>query len=126
MDDPRDKATLESHLKDNDFFNVKKYPEASFDVLEVLPSSQPAFNWIIRGMLTIKDQSKPVNVPVKIWEANNSLHAESVSFIINRTKWGISFRSGMLGTAKDQMIEDVVTLSFELEAKPLEQGNPKS
>lgn len=126
MDDPRDKATLESHLKDNDFFNVKKYPEASFEVLEVLPSSQPAFNWIIRGMLTIKDQSNPVNVPLRIWETDNGLHAESVSFIINRTKWGINFRSGILGTAKDQMIEDVVTLSIDLEAKRLEQGDPKS
>ncbi len=126
MDDPRDKATLESHLKDNDFFNVKKYPEAGFEISETLPSSQPAFNWIIRGELTIKDQSNPVNVPVRIWVTDSGLRAESVTFIINRTKWGINFRSGLLGTAKDQIIEDVVTLSFELEAKPSGQENPKS
>jgi polyisoprenoid-binding protein YceI len=126
MDDPRDKATLESHLKDNDFFNVKKYPEASFNVTETLPSSQPAFNWIIRGKLNIKDQSNPVNVPVRIWITDSGLRAESVSFIINRTKWGINFRSGILGTAKDQIIEDVVTLSFKLEAKPSGQESPKS
>lgn len=116
MDNPRDKATLESHLKDNDFFNVKKYPEARFEITEILPSSQPAFNWIIRGVLTIKEKSHPVNVPVRMSIADDELRAESVSFIINRTKWDINFRSGILGTAKDQMIEDVVTLSFELVA----------
>jgi polyisoprenoid-binding protein YceI len=116
MDDPSEKATLESHLKDKDFFEVKKYPEATFEVTEILPSSQSAFNWVIRGNLTIKDKTHPVNIPVRMSIAEGKLLAESVTFVINRTKWGVNFRSGILGTAKDKLIEDVVSLSLKIEA----------
>lgn len=116
MDDLSEKATLESHLKDKDFFEVKKYPEAAFEVTEILPSSQSAFNWVIRGNLTIKDQSHPVNIPVRMSIADGKLVAESVTFVINRTKWGLNFRSGILGTAKDKIIQDVVSLSLKIEA----------
>lgn len=117
MNDPSEKATLESHLKDNDFFQVKKFPEASFEVTEVLPSTQAAFNWVVRGNLTIKDQTHPVNVPVRMSITSDKLLAESVNFVINRTKWGINFRSGILGTAKDKIIQDVVQLSLKIEAE---------
>ena len=116
MDDRSEKATLESHLKDKDFFEVKKYPEATFKITEILPSTQAAFNWVIRGDLTIKDHTRPVNIPVRMSIAEDKLLAESTTFVINRTKWGINFRSGILGTAKDKMIQDVVSLSFTLEA----------
>ncbi len=116
MDDPSEKATLESHLKDKDFFEVKKFPAATFEITEVLPSSQPAFNWVVRGNLTIRDKSQPVNVPVHMTITGEKLHAESVTFVINRTQWGITFRSGLLGTAKDKVVEDVVPLSLKLDA----------
>ena len=116
MDDKSEKATLESHLKDKDFFDVKKFPEATFELTEILPSTQAAFNWVIRGNLTIKDKSQPVNIPVRMSIADGKLIAESVTFVINRTKWGVNFRSGILGTAKDKVIEDVVSLSLKIEA----------
>lgn len=117
LNDPGEKADLVSHLKDKDFFDVGKYPEAQFEISELLPSNLPAFNWVLRGMLTIKGKSSPVNVPVKMTISGDSLEAESATFIINRTLWGLNFRSGALGTAKDKIIEDVVPLSLKISAK---------
>lgn len=117
MNDAGEKTTLESHLKDKDFFEVKKFPEAKFEITEVLPSNLPAFNWVIRGDLTIKDQPHPINVPVKMTISGDELKAESATFILNRTQWGINFRSGLLGTAKDKIIEDVVPVSLKIVAR---------
>jgi len=114
--DPGEKRDLESHLKDSDFFEVGKFPKAEFNISEVLPSNNPAFNNVISGTLTMKGKTNPVNIPVKMKIEGNVLTAESATFLINRTQWGVNFRSGLLGTAKDKLIEDVVTLSLKLRA----------
>jgi polyisoprenoid-binding protein YceI len=118
LNDAGEKKELESHLKDGDFFNVRKYPQAQFKFSEVLPSTLPAFNAVIAGELTMKGKSKTVNVPVKLILTEDLLTAESAAFPINRTDWGVNFRSGILGTVRDKMIEDVVPLSLKLKAKP--------
>ncbi|MEI6411540.1 MAG: YceI family protein [Bacteroidota bacterium] len=114
--DPGEKRDLESHLKDSDFFEVGKFPKAEFKIAEVLPSNNPAFNYVINGTLTMKGKTHPVNIPVKMKIEDKALTAESATFTINRTQWGVNFRSGLLGTAKDKLIEDVVTLSLKLRA----------
>lgn len=114
--DPGEKRDLESHLKDADFFEVRKFPKAEFRIEDVLPSNNPAFNAVIHGTLTMKGKTNPVNIPVQIRVEGNTLNAESATFPINRTQWGVNFRSGLLGTAKDKLIEDVVTLSLKLRA----------
>lgn len=115
--DPGAKADLESHLKDSDFFEVKKYPIGEFVFDEVLPSNLPDFNWVVSGQLTLKDITHPVNIPLKLAISNDELKAQSANFAINRTKWGVNFQSGLLGTAKDKIIEDIVPLSFTVTAK---------
>lgn len=117
LKDPGEKSDLEKHLKDTDFFEVNKFPEGTFEFSEVLPSNNPAFNKVVPGNLTLKGKSNSVNIPVKITLNENELSAESASFLINRTNWGINFRAGILGTAKDKLIEDNVMLSFTLKAK---------
>jgi polyisoprenoid-binding protein YceI len=115
--DAGERRDLESHLKDADFFEADKYPKAVFSITEVLPSNNPAFNWLIAGELTMKGKSNPVNIPVKMTIAGDKLRAESPNFVINRTQWGVNFRSGILGTVKDKMIDDNVMLTLILEAK---------
>ena len=117
LKDRADKATLEEHLKDTDFFDVAKHPYASFRISEVLPSSNPNFNGVITGELTIKGKTNSVNIPANIAIKGDMLEARTVTFPINRTDWGINFRSGMLGTVKEKLIDDAVTLSIEVKAK---------
>ncbi len=115
--DPGERRDLESHLKDADFFEVNKFPKAEFAFEEVLPSTMPNFNWVLHGNLTMKGKSVPVNIPLKVSIEENVLRAESPTFPINRTQWGVNFHSGMLGTAKDKMIDDMVPLSLKIVAK---------
>ncbi|MCC7505491.1 MAG: YceI family protein [Saprospiraceae bacterium] len=117
IQDPRERGDLESHLRDTEFFDVKNYPSAEFSFDEALPSKTPNFNAVITGQLTMKGKSNAVNIPVRLDIKGDELTAESPAFLINRTQWGVNFRSGVLGTAKDKLIEDVVPLSLKIRAK---------
>lgn len=117
LKDPGAKSDLESHLKDSDFFEVKKYPAGVFRIDEVLPSNLPEFNWVVSGELTLKGKTNRVNIPVKMTITDRELTAQSANFVINRTQWGINFQSGMLGTIKNKIIEDIVPLSLTVTAK---------
>lgn len=115
--DPGEKSDLESHLKDNDFFETNKYPEGTFVIDDVLPSNTPEFNAVISGSLTMKGKSNPINIPVKLTINGDDLTAESPTFMINRTKWGINFNSTVLNTAKDKLIADNIPMQLKIKAK---------
>ena len=115
--DGGERRDLEGHLKHADFFEVARYPTGEFKFKEVLPSDLPDFNWIVSGDLTLKGKTNPVNIPVKMTITGDDLVAQSPSFSIYRTQWGINFHSGALGTAKDQLIQDMIVLSLKLKGK---------
>ncbi len=115
--DDTQKGQLLGHLKSDDFFGANRYPTAEFTIQEQLPSNTPDFNNVIAGTLTMKDKTNPVNIPVKLKLDENELSAESATFIINRTKWGINFGSGIIGTVKDKMIDDNVSVAITIKAK---------
>lgn len=121
LKDPGEKADLESHLKDKDFFESKKYPEGVFTIDEILPSKTEAFNTVISGRLTLKGKTNTVNIPVKMTINGDELTAESPVFVINRTQWGINFQSTVLNTAKDKLISDNIPLRLNIKARAAAQ-----
>ncbi len=116
LTDATERGQLESHLKSPDFFWAARYPTAEFTIDEVLPSNIPNFNSVVAGTLKLRDKSGVVNVPLKLKVTDNSLTVESATFIINRTKWGVNFGSGIIGTIKDKMIDDNVSLALSVKA----------
>lgn len=119
LTDAGEKRELESHLKHSDFFGVEKFPTGTFEFEEVIPNNTtPDFNWVVLGKLTLKGKTNSVNIPVRLKFDGDVLTAESPTFQINRTHWGINFQSSVIGTAKDKLIEDVVALSLRLKAAP--------
>lgn len=120
--DSGEKRDLESHLKDTDFFEARKFPVATFSFNQVLPSNTKDFNQAILGELTIKGKTNTVNVPVQLDISDNTLEARSPSFSINRTRWGINFRSSLSDTVKDKLIDDSILLSIRLSARRNEKG----
>ncbi|MEZ4917995.1 MAG: YceI family protein [Saprospiraceae bacterium] len=116
IEEANERKDLIGHLQSDDFFDAAKYPKASFEIDEVLPSQNGKFNAIVRGSLKIKGVEKAINIPANVEISTDALVAKSVSFPINRTDYGVNFRSGILGTVKDRVIEDIVTISLELKA----------
>ena len=68
-DDKENQAKLDGHLKSGDFFEVEKFPTASFEITKVTPNETGDYNTLIDGNLTVKGVSKPIsfntNVVVK-------------------------------------------------------------
>lgn len=113
------KEKLEGHLKTGDFFEVEKFPTATFEVVSIEPATEDAdATHHVTGNLTMKDITKSVVVPVKVEMTEAGLMASTPKFTINRTEWGVNFKSGVLGTPKDKAIHDEIGLQIDLKAVP--------
>lgn len=121
VEDPERKAKLEGHLKSGDFFEVEKYPTATFNIVKVEPLEGNAdATHKITGNLTMKDITKSVEIPARVVVQDGALMATTPEFVINRTDWNVSFNSGLLGAVGDALIADDVKLMIELSAGPRE------
>ncbi|NNE29252.1 MAG: YceI family protein [Saprospiraceae bacterium] len=119
------KEKLESHLKGtvdgnrDDFFNVTKFPNASFSITNVGPATagDQNANATITGDLTIRDVTKSVTFPAYVGAIGNKFTAVTPNFTINRTEWGVNFKSkSIFDNLKDDFISDDISLSIKLEA----------
>ena len=103
---------LTKHLKSKDFFEVKKYKTATF-VLESLKTDEAGQQMAI-GQLTIKDQTKPIELVIQKEIEENQLTIKG-KVIVNRTEFGITFNSpSFFEKLKDKAIADDFELAFEL------------
>jgi|TARA_B110000444_G_scaffold261266_1_gene312225 polyisoprenoid-binding protein YceI len=80
-----------SHLKDEDFFNVEKFSDADLKITKVFKIDQR--NYSVLADLTIKGITKPIAFDAEVTGNGNSFVAKS-KFKIDRTKWGIEYKSG--------------------------------
>jgi polyisoprenoid-binding protein YceI len=111
------KAKLESHLKDGDFFETNTYPTGRFEITSVQAvSGNPEVTHNISGNLTLRDSTKQVTLPAKVMLDGSRLVATTPPFTIDRTQWGVVYRSGLVGTLKDKLINDQIGLAIQLEA----------
>lgn len=113
------KTKLENHLKTGDFFEVEKFPTATFEITKVEPATDtPEATHHITGNLTMKDVTKSVTLPAKVELTEDGLMASTPKFTINRTEWGVTYKSGLLGEPKDKAIHDEIGLQITLNAAP--------
>ena len=82
---------LVDHLKDEDFFDVNKFPEAKLVVNRVKNLEGSQFE--MKGNMTIKGITNPVtfNADIKI---NRNSYTAIAKIIIDRTEWGVEYKSG--------------------------------
>lgn len=83
---------LTAHLKSNDFFSVANSPTSNFVITEIGPGTNGATN-TIKGNLTIKGITKPVQFPANI-QVNNGKVTANANFNIDRTEYDIKYGSG--------------------------------
>ncbi len=115
---PGKEGALETHLKSKDFFDVTKFPTATFVIKEVIPQADSAtsFSYTVKGTLTMKDKTNDISFPAIIYEKDGAVNIEATTEI-DRTLWGITYGSGnFFKDLADNVIDDMVKLSLNISA----------
>ncbi len=94
------------HLKNSDFFDVQKYPEAQLEIINVV------YNYEVnehrfKADLTIKGITHPIEFRAVIDGFNKVM---TTSFKIDRTLWGITYNHKL----KNDAISDAIEFEAEL------------
>lgn len=116
--DPGSNKKLTGHLQSDDFFSSEKHPTSTFKITKAAPIAKAkagAPNYTITGDMTIKGITHAVTFPAVVKIAGNGAEA-AAKIELDRTKWDIKYRSGMLGTAADKVIYDTFTIDLKLVA----------
>ena len=115
------KANLENHLmgtvegKEGDFFNVREYPTATFEVTEF--SKGDDGKTLLSGNLNLKGKKNNITIPVNINENGENVVLESEPFTIDRTKWDVNFGSkSIFDNLGDNFINDDIELKITINA----------
>ncbi|GAB5407211.1 MAG: hypothetical protein Aurels2KO_54420 [Aureliella sp.] len=94
---------LTSHLKNADFFDVKRYPTAKFVATSIVPGDDGEVS--ITGDLTLLGQTHSLTFPAKFSpDADPMLTA---SFEIDRTQWGMNYGPDKI----EKMVEMTITVN---------------
>lgn len=113
--DEKSNAGLVGHLKNEDFFDVTKYPTAKFVITSVENKDDKVQ---VTGNLTVKETTKSITVPVMVSTADGITTFKSEKFNVNRTDFGIQYKSkSFFDNLKEKFIDDLVEFSFEVKTK---------
>lgn len=107
-------AKLVGHLKNADFFDVEKFPNATFEITGV---EEAEGKTMLSGNLTIKDATNNITFPVNVSNENNTVSLTSETFTINRSKWGIKYKSkSFFENLGDKFINDDMEVTVSVKA----------
>lgn len=102
------KASIENHLKSDDFFSVDKYPTASLTILDVKKISSSLFK--VNANITIKGITQQI-----VFDAEIKEKKAKAKLVIDRTEFGIIYKSGnFFKELADKAIYDEFEMSIEL------------
>lgn len=102
-------AKLNKHLKSEDFFDVVKFPEGSFEISSV---EKTATGTTVKGNLTLKGVAHGVSFDAEIVSDKAAPKSAKATFNIDRKKWGIVYPG-----KPDDLISDTVNLTLDLKIK---------
>lgn len=111
-----DSLDLVGHLKGTDFFNVDTCKTAS---IQIISSELDSANFKIKANLIIKGISNQVEFISGIKFLNNSIIVLA-NFEIDRTLWGIKYKSKKIYQLADKFINDNVAIRISIKAKKKE------
>ena len=109
------KLDLEGHLKglskesEDHFFNVTKFPNATFEITSVVTEAGVT---TVNGNLTMKDITKNVSFPATVVVEEKMVSIKSEPFKIDRTQWGVNYASkSVFDDLKDKFVDDEIELT---------------
>lgn len=107
---------LVSHLKNEDFFDVENHPIAQLKIVQAYYVDYKQIS--VEALLTIKEITHPINFRMSV-EERDQIYVFKSKFVIDRTRWGISYESkGILGSVKESIISDAIGFEVVLITKP--------
>jgi polyisoprenoid-binding protein YceI len=101
---------LTGHLKSPDFFDVEKFPTATFASTEIQAGGENGATHSIKGNLTLRGVTKEVTFPATLAVTGKDITGKA-EFSINRKDFGIVYA----GKA-DDLIRDGVVLKIDVKA----------
>jgi polyisoprenoid-binding protein YceI len=119
------KIDLENHLKgteageEDHFFNVQKYPTATFTVLNsVKLENDPLGTHQINGNLTVKGITNPISFKAVVdLSSGVGMKVVAEPFVIDRSKWDVRYKSkSFYADLNDKFIRDEIRFELTLGA----------
>ena len=101
---------LTKHLQTGDFFEVEKYPKATFTSTQIVPAPEGGSKFMITGNLEMHGVTKAVTFPATIEVAPGQVTANA-EFALNRKDFNVNY-PGM----PDDLIRDEVLLKLAVTA----------
>jgi polyisoprenoid-binding protein YceI len=105
-----DTPDLTKHLKTADFFDVAKYPEATFVSTAIKAGGEKGASHTVTGNLTMHGATKSVSFPATI-AVTPDVASVDANFSINRKDFGINYAG-----AANNLIRDDVVLTLTIRA----------
>ena len=103
---------LDRHLKNEDFFDVEKFSDANLKITKVFKIDDR--NYSVLADLTMKGITNPISFEAEVTGNGNSFVA-AAKFTIDRTKWGVEYKSGnIFKNLGDKIIYDDIELDVFL------------
>jgi polyisoprenoid-binding protein YceI len=110
-----DNDRLTGHLKNQDFFDVPKFPTSTFATTKVAAGGDVKLagsNTMITGNLTLHGVTKQISFPAKVEVAESGVVKLDTEFAINRKDFGIVY-----GGKADDLIRDEVVIRLAVKAQ---------
>jgi len=104
---------LNGHLKNGDFFEVEKFPTASFKITSVKKNNDKTYNRTVTGDLTVKGKTNPVSFPANVTVKDGMVTLTSNKFSFDRQKFDVAYKSSM----KDVFVKDEIEMTVKVSAK---------
>jgi polyisoprenoid-binding protein YceI len=97
-----DDEKLTGHLKNQDFFEVEKYPTAKFVTTEIKAGGDKGATHTIVGNLTLHGVTKSITIPATVTVVGDSMTLKS-EFALNKNDFGMTF-TGPGGVIRDEVV----------------------
>lgn len=105
-----DDDSLTAHLKTADFFDVAKYPKATFVSTKIEPATAAGATHNVTGNLDLHGIKKAITFPANIQIASDSVSVNA-EFSINRKDFNINYPGKV-----DDLIRDGVVIKLTIKA----------
>jgi polyisoprenoid-binding protein YceI len=104
-----DTPDLTKHLKTADFFDIAKYPQATFESTEIKAGGEKGATHTVTGNLQLHGVTKSIAFPATIVVSPGVVTVDS-TFAINRKDFGINYAG-----AADNLIRNDVLLTLHVQ-----------